>query len=262
MDDMMTEEQVIAYLNFVDGPENLFLGHYGVEGQKWGRRRYQNEDGSLTAEGYEHYGIHNLSAVARDVNPDIGNDVAIRTQKKLYSMINAKEKKDKHTLLDETREYRKAKGDTQAAKYYTAEMKQIQNSAWEAKRFVDDYVHEQFGEYATAAEGESEKRNRIEKENRKARERGMREAEAKNRRDERERREKERQAEKERREDREHAIQMAKIQQKDAEKGREEMRKLQKKDADSARFWNGVSVLVASGVSIAGLVLSKKLKGN
>lgn len=27
------------------------LKHYGVKGQKWGVRRYQNKDGSLTAEG-------------------------------------------------------------------------------------------------------------------------------------------------------------------------------------------------------------------
>lgn len=33
-----------------------YLIHYGVPGQKWGDRRYQNEDGSLTPEGYEHYG--------------------------------------------------------------------------------------------------------------------------------------------------------------------------------------------------------------
>lgn len=31
--------------------------HYGVPGQKWGTRRYQNPDGSLTAEGREHYGL-------------------------------------------------------------------------------------------------------------------------------------------------------------------------------------------------------------
>lgn len=34
-----------------------YLIHYGVPGQKWGTRRWQNEDGSLTPEGYEHYGI-------------------------------------------------------------------------------------------------------------------------------------------------------------------------------------------------------------
>lgn len=32
------------------------LYHYGTQGMKWGVRRYQNPDGTLTAEGYVHYG--------------------------------------------------------------------------------------------------------------------------------------------------------------------------------------------------------------
>lgn len=33
------------------------LYHHGVKGQHWGERRWQNEDGSLTPAGREHYGI-------------------------------------------------------------------------------------------------------------------------------------------------------------------------------------------------------------
>lgn len=33
-----------------------YLEHYGTKGQKWGIRRFQNEDGSYTAEGKERYG--------------------------------------------------------------------------------------------------------------------------------------------------------------------------------------------------------------
>ena len=33
------------------------LAHFGTKGMKWGTRRYQNEDGSLTAAGREHYGV-------------------------------------------------------------------------------------------------------------------------------------------------------------------------------------------------------------
>ena len=33
------------------------LYHYGIKGQKWGIRRYQNPDGSLTDEGYARYGV-------------------------------------------------------------------------------------------------------------------------------------------------------------------------------------------------------------
>lgn len=33
------------------------LAHWGILGMRWGRRRYQNSDGSLTAEGRERYGV-------------------------------------------------------------------------------------------------------------------------------------------------------------------------------------------------------------
>ena len=37
--------------------DSYAMYHHGVKGQKWGERRYQNEDGSLTSEGYDHYGV-------------------------------------------------------------------------------------------------------------------------------------------------------------------------------------------------------------
>ena len=33
------------------------LYHHGIKGQRWGVRRYQNSDGSLTSEGRRHYGF-------------------------------------------------------------------------------------------------------------------------------------------------------------------------------------------------------------
>lgn len=36
--------------------ETNYLAHYGTKGQKWGVRRFQNEDGTLTAAGKERYG--------------------------------------------------------------------------------------------------------------------------------------------------------------------------------------------------------------
>lgn len=35
--------------------EDLYLAHHGIKGMKWGVRRYQNEDGTLTAAGKKRY---------------------------------------------------------------------------------------------------------------------------------------------------------------------------------------------------------------
>lgn len=37
-----------------------YLAHHGIKGQKWGIRRYQNEDGSLTEAGKRRYGINDI----------------------------------------------------------------------------------------------------------------------------------------------------------------------------------------------------------
>lgn len=41
-----------------------FLAHHGVIGQKWGHRRYQNPDGSLTPEGRRHWGLSDTSKMS------------------------------------------------------------------------------------------------------------------------------------------------------------------------------------------------------
>ena len=42
-------------LRMIDEREHL--AHWGIKGQKWGKRRFQNEDGSLTPEGRKRYGV-------------------------------------------------------------------------------------------------------------------------------------------------------------------------------------------------------------
>lgn len=45
------------------------LEHHGILGQKWGVRRYQNADGSLTAAGRRHYNVnYKASQIRRDIS--------------------------------------------------------------------------------------------------------------------------------------------------------------------------------------------------
>lgn len=43
-----------------------YLAHHGVKGQKWGVRRYQNEDGTFTAEGKKRYGIDSNGKMSKE----------------------------------------------------------------------------------------------------------------------------------------------------------------------------------------------------
>lgn len=42
-------------------PYSSELYHWGIKGQKWGIRRYQNEDGTLTTEGKKRYRVNSVA---------------------------------------------------------------------------------------------------------------------------------------------------------------------------------------------------------
>ena len=66
---------------------NDFLIHYGVKGQKYGVRRYQNEDGTLTEEGKIHYGYYDRKDGSKDykrLQKDAANDAKEYARAKAY----------------------------------------------------------------------------------------------------------------------------------------------------------------------------------
>lgn len=62
---------------------NNFLRHYGIKGQSWGIRRFQNEDGTLTEEGKRRY-YDSLTSYQKRIYDDKMNDRQRReVQKKM-----------------------------------------------------------------------------------------------------------------------------------------------------------------------------------
>ena len=43
-----------------------YMAHHGIKGQRWGIRRFQNEDGSLTAEGKQRYGVNGDGQMSKE----------------------------------------------------------------------------------------------------------------------------------------------------------------------------------------------------
>lgn len=79
-----------------------YLAHYGIKGQKWGIRRFQNPDGSLTAAGKEHYSV--------------GNRMEKAFNKESKKLSKLKRNADLDTVMNEfERHDRKAKTATKVA---------------------------------------------------------------------------------------------------------------------------------------------------
>lgn len=78
--------------------ENRELYHWGIKGQKWGQRRYQNKDGSLTPAGQKRYNkeVEKLKAETAKVK---AAEKAIANRKKVQNKFDKLE--EKKTALEE-----------------------------------------------------------------------------------------------------------------------------------------------------------------
>ena len=142
----------IRYQNLSDRQKsqlikNNVLWHSGIKGQKWGIRRYQNEDGSLTEEGKKRYGNpETYRAVAKEASSleeaTKGASSAVSTAasiintqrgskaiRKDYSNLSDKELQEKINRLNLERAYGDLSGDTKYVKTGKEKAREILQTA-------------------------------------------------------------------------------------------------------------------------------------
>lgn len=74
--------------NTFDNWSGQSLQHFGIQGMKWGQRRYQNEDGSLTSLGRERYGTGDANGKKRG-RLGIKHDLNKLDREQAYAKVRA-----------------------------------------------------------------------------------------------------------------------------------------------------------------------------
>lgn len=80
---------------------NNYLQHFGIKGMKWGVRRYQNKDGTLTPNGKKRYRL----GLTNQNDPEIHDDYARRHSKKSISRMSDAELKDRINRMQMEQQY-------------------------------------------------------------------------------------------------------------------------------------------------------------
>ena len=71
----------------------MYLKHHGIKGMRWGIRRYQNPDGTLTDEGRQRYKYRSNIIRNRPYTDDV-NDIVRTLSKKERDFLGAEDGKD------------------------------------------------------------------------------------------------------------------------------------------------------------------------
>lgn len=97
-----------------------YIQHHGIKGQKWGVRRFQNEDGSLTPEGQRRYKVEGhystlLGSYQTRITDKSGKTMSRRTRRYMEKAMKKEYKNESPSKYDE---YQMAKRDSRKSYTY------------------------------------------------------------------------------------------------------------------------------------------------
>lgn len=113
------------------------LAHFGILGMKWGVRRYQNPDGTLTEEGKRRYGAHVEKVKAKDLS---------RQASAIANDPNAKSTKYARQKHDEAQKYAMSTPEGKAFHDYDQLIYNIAKQGQD-KRVTVTFTKDQYNEY-------------------------------------------------------------------------------------------------------------------
>lgn len=119
--------------------------HYGVLGQKWGTRRYQNPDGSLTPEGREHYGLGYTNG---EVQKYSGKHAKLEYRKESKKLRRALEKQ---VNINKNQNERQNGRFFYSRKDYRDTSADIENEYKAGRKAITEYLTAKYGEKTAKA---------------------------------------------------------------------------------------------------------------